>query len=277
MKELLKKHNVETVISALALFTKEGAESQMNLIQAAIDAGIVKRFIPSEYGINYSQPGLLEWSPSAKWWLDAANLLRSSHIDFTRVILGWYSDYFDMPHYKSNMKPFYYALDFQNRKAVLPGDGEAPVTFMHSTDVAKYIAAMLDEQKKWPELSPFATDKLTWNKVVEIAERVTGESSLVSTLWRLRMMLTLSTTGMKWEVTYDPIEKLEKGQATVLEQPEGSYEFPSDVIRALVVEFSVMAVRAVMDVTVEGLRNDEFPEIHPITVEELIQMAWGSK
>lgn len=256
VKESLKKHNVEVVISALALFTEESAKAQMNLIQAAIDSGSVKRFMPSEYGVNYSHPGVLEFHPAAKWWLDAADLLRSSHLDFTRVMFGWFSDYFGMPHCKSNMKPFKYALDFDNRKAALPGDGEASVTFLHSTDVAKYIAALLDEEKRWPEFSAFASDKLTWNKVVETAERVTGE---------------------KWEVTYDPIDKLEQGQATLFEQPEGSYGLPEDATRSMMAEFGVMAVKGIMDITGEGLRNDVFPEVHPITVEALMQKAWGSR
>ncbi|CAN9100423.1 unnamed protein product [Alternaria alternata] len=256
VKQSLQKHNVEVVISALALFTEESAKAQMNLIQAAIDSGSVKRFMPSEYGVNYSHPGVLEFHPAAKWWLDAADLLRSSHLDFTRVMFGWFSDYFSMPHYKSNMKPFKYALDFDNRKAALPGDGKASVTFLHSTDVAKYIAALLDEEKRWPEFSAFASDKLTWNKVVETAERVTGE---------------------KWEVTYDPIDKLEQGQATLFEQPEGSYALPEDATRSMMAEFGVMAVKGIMDITGEGLRNDVFPEVHPITVEALMQKAWGSR
>ncbi|RYN45251.1 hypothetical protein AA0114_g9239 [Alternaria tenuissima] len=256
VKESLKKHNVDVVISALALFTEESAKAQMNLIQAAIDSGSVKRFMPSEYGVNYSHPGVLEFHPAAKWWLDAADLLRSSHLDFTRVMFGWFSDYFGMPHCKSNMKPFKYALDFDNRKAALPGDGKASVTFLHSTDVAKYIAALLDEEKRWSEFSAFASDKLTWNKVVETAERVTGE---------------------KWEVTYDPIDKLEQGQATLFEQPEGSYGLPEDATRSMMAEFGVMAVKGIMDITGEGLRNDVFPEVHPITVEALMQKAWGSR
>ncbi|CAN9100944.1 unnamed protein product [Alternaria alternata] len=256
VKQSLQKHNVEVVISALALFTEESAKAQMNLIQAAIDSGSVKRFMPSEYGVNYSHPGVLEFHPAAKWWLDAADLLRSSHLDFTRVMFGWFSDYFGMPHCKSNMKPFKYALDFDNRKAALPGDGKASVTFLHSTDVAKYIAALLDEEKRWPEFSAFASDKLTWNKVVETAERVTGE---------------------KWEVTYDPIDKLEQGQATLFEQPEGSYALPEDATRSMMAEFGVMAVKGIMDITGEGLRNDVFPEVHPITVEALMQKAWGSR
>jgi hypothetical protein len=83
--------------------------------------------------------------------------------------------------------------------------------------------------------------------------------------------------GSKFEVTYDTMDKLEKGQATVLEQPKGSYELPPEALRGLVTEFSVMALRVNMDVSVEGLRNDEFPDIHPITVEELMQKAWGGK
>lgn len=256
MKDLLQKNNIEIVISALRLFDKPGADSQMNLIRASIDAGNVKRFMPSEYGVNYSQPGILDVYPSAKWWLDAADLLRSSHIDFTRVFLGWYSDYFAMPHVKSNMKPFNYALDFKNKKAVLPGDGNSAVSFIHSTDLAKYIVATLDDEKKWPELSPFASDAMTWKKAVELAEKV---------------------TGTKWDITYDTIDKLEKGQATVLQQPEGSYEFPPEFIQPLVVEFSMLAVRVNMDVSKDGLRNHEFPQIHPIGVEELMQKAWGSK
>ena len=177
MKELLKVHNVEVVVSALALFTEESAQAQMNLIQAAIDSGSVTRFVPSEYGINYSHPGLLEFHPATKWWLEAADLLRESHLDFTRVIFGWFSDYFGVPHTKSNMKPFKYALDFDSRKAAIPGDGKAPVTFLHSTDVARYIAALLEEEAQWPEISAFASDKLTWNDLVELAEKATGKPS----------------------------------------------------------------------------------------------------
>ncbi|RAR11857.1 NAD(P)-binding protein [Stemphylium lycopersici] len=256
MRELLKVHNIGVVISTLALFTEESAQAQMNLIQAAIDSGSVTRFIPSEYGINYSHPGLLEFHPTAKWWLDAADLLRESRLDFTRIIFGWLSDYFGMPHAKSNMKPFKYALDFDNRKAAIPGDGMAPVTFLHSTDVAKYIAALLEEEAQWPEISAFASDKLTWNGLVELAEKVTGQ---------------------KWDVTYDRLAQLERGQATLFEPPEGSYNLPEDATRQMMAEFGVMAVKGLMDVSGQGLRNNAFPAVQPITVEALIRQAWGSQ
>jgi hypothetical protein len=91
------------------------------------------------------------------------------------------------------------------------------------------------------------------------------------------MVLIIRMIGAKWEVAYDPIEKLEQGQATLFEQPEGVYELPEDALRAMMAEFGVMAVHGVIDLTREGLRNNDFPGIHPITVEALIQKAWGSK
>lgn len=38
-----------------------------------------------------------------------------------------------------------------------------------------------------------------------------------------------------------------------------------------------MAVRGIMDVTTEGLRNDEFPDIKPMKVREVVEATWGSK
>jgi hypothetical protein len=91
------------------------------------------------------------------------------------------------------------------------------------------------------------------------------------------MMSNHDCLGAKWDVTYDPIEKLEKGEGTVLEQPVGSMKLPEEALRHLWAEFGIMADRGLMDVTSEGLRNDEFPEIKPLTVREVITAAWGSK
>jgi hypothetical protein len=83
-------------------------------------------------------------------------------------------------------------------------------------------------------------------------------------------------SGTKWDVTYDPIERLEKGEGTVLEQPAGAMELPEEVLRHLWSEFGIMADKGLMDVTTEGLRNREFPEIKPMTVREVVTAAWGN-
>ncbi|KAH7121169.1 hypothetical protein B0J11DRAFT_58997 [Dendryphion nanum] len=255
LQTLLVEKNVEVVISALMLASEEGAQAQLNLINAAIKSGTVKSFIPSEYGIHYTEE-VAAFHPAAKWWLDASSLLRSSHLQYTLITIGWLLDSHGIPHYKSHMKPFKYVLDFDNRRAVLPGDGTNPVSVLHSTDIAKYIAAML-EQSKWPELSPLASDRMSWGEMVKVAERVMGE---------------------KWDISYDSVESLKQGQATLFEQPEGTYSgFTEEGLRHMVSEFGMMVVTGRMDVTTEGTRNAEFPQVEPITVEEIIEKAWGRK
>lgn len=78
-------------------------------------------------------------------------------------------------------------------------------------------------------------------------------------------------------MTYDSIEKLEVGEGTVLEQPAGAMQLPINTLQQLWTEFGVMAVRGLMDVTTEGLRNDEFPEIKPMGVRDVVEAAWGRK
>ncbi|KAF1917329.1 hypothetical protein BDU57DRAFT_513529 [Ampelomyces quisqualis] len=251
---LLQERNVEIVISSLGLFSEESAQAQLNLIHAAIASTTVKKFIPSEFGIRYTKD-ILSFYPAGQWWIDAADLLRESHLQFTRIILGWTLDHYGIPGVPSNMNPFSYAIDFHNHRAAIPGDGKAPVAFLHSSDLAKYILAML-EQDSWPEYSAFAGDRMSWGDLLKLAEEV---------------------TGTKWDVTYDPIEKLEKGEGTVLEQPKGAMELPEEALRHLWCEFGIMADKGLMDITTEGLRNREFPHVSPLTVREVVETAWGQK
>jgi nucleoside-diphosphate-sugar epimerase len=179
--KILEENNVEIIISALGLFSDESAQAQLNLIHAAIKSTTVKKFIPSEYGIKYTEE-LLSFHPAAQWWLDAADTLRKSHLQFTRIVVGWTLDHYGMPGVPSNMKPFSYAIDFHHRRAAIPGKGTVPVAFLHSNDLAKYIAAML-EQDSWPEFSAFAGDKMSWGELLALAEQVTGQR-------RLRILIT---------------------------------------------------------------------------------------
>lgn len=87
------------------------------------------------------------------------------------------------------------------------------------------------------------------------------------------------STGKKWDVTYDPLDQLHKGEVTFLQQPTGagSYNMPEDAGRQMAAEFGAMAAEGVMDVSSVGLRNADFAGVRPITVEELLKQAWGKK
>lgn len=55
ISDTLKHLGVDTVVSALNLHWEACAQAQINLIRASAAMG-VKRFIPSEYNIDYKNP-----------------------------------------------------------------------------------------------------------------------------------------------------------------------------------------------------------------------------
>lgn len=71
------------------------------------------------------------------------------------------------------MAPQSVVLDIANNAAAIPGDGENPVVFTHSFDVADYVSRLLD-LPKWDEESYIVGDKLTFNEFVKLAEEIKG-------------------------------------------------------------------------------------------------------
>jgi hypothetical protein len=56
LSAVLVRLQVDTVISALNLHWPGASDAQINLIRAAAGARVVKRFIPSEYNIDWNCP-----------------------------------------------------------------------------------------------------------------------------------------------------------------------------------------------------------------------------
>ena len=52
LAEVLKRHLVDTIISTMKISSDESSKAQLNLIEAAEKSGTVKRFAPSEFGID---------------------------------------------------------------------------------------------------------------------------------------------------------------------------------------------------------------------------------
>lgn len=120
---------------------------------------------------------------------------------------------------------------------------------MHSYDIGKYIAALLDEEKAWPEMSAFAGDKVSFNEMVVMAERVTG---MMVPACNTTELADAPMTGQKFEVSFEPIERLEKKEVEVPEQPEGSYDSGEGLAQATA-EFGLMVVKGMMDASIDGL------------------------
>ncbi|PYH32688.1 uncharacterized protein BO87DRAFT_398541 [Aspergillus neoniger CBS 115656] len=136
--ETLEKHAVHTIISAIGIYTDEAAQSQMNLVQAAEKSSVTKRFVPSEYSFIQTED-LLPHDPSIKYWLDAAELLKKTKLQYTRVCPGVLMDYWGMPRVRTNIHQHIIGID------------------------------ILDLEE-WPEFSIFAGDDTTYNELLKLAE-----------------------------------------------------------------------------------------------------------
>lgn len=88
-------------------------------------------------------------------------------------------DYFGMPNYPTYLSPLVVILDMVENSAAIPGDGNTPVTFTHTSDVGKFIIAIMDLDK-WDPVSVLIGDKITINEAVKLAEEAKGELRTIS-------------------------------------------------------------------------------------------------
>ena len=100
--------------------------------------------------------------------------LEKTSLEWTAVCNGIFLDYWGMPKVKSYMTAFTLILDIANCSAAIPGSGDVPVVFTHTSDVAKYVALCLS-LPTWERESYIIGDRLTWNEFAQLAEQVRGK------------------------------------------------------------------------------------------------------
>ncbi|KAL4773072.1 hypothetical protein BDW60DRAFT_185479 [Aspergillus nidulans var. acristatus] len=253
LTRILNEHKVHTIISAISLYGEEDSEAQLNLIRAAEDAAETRRFIPSEYSFVQTVD-LIPLDPSIKYFLDAADLLKaSSTLQFTRVIPGFFMDYWGMPHVKTQLSPMTIAVDMANCEAAIPGDGNDIIAMTYSYDMARFIARLL-ESEKWEEFSVVVGDEITYNQLVKIGERVRGR---------------------KFKVLYDSADKVNEGAVTVPTQPEGSGYSKEDLEEATAL-MDRLVIGKVFDFPA-AIRSKDVEGLRLVRVEDLVKEAWDGK
>ncbi|OQE39051.1 hypothetical protein PENCOP_c007G02323 [Penicillium coprophilum] len=250
MAHELERHDVHTIISTIGLTSDETSQSQLNLIEAAEKSRSTKRFIPSEYSFVQT-PELLQIDASIQYWLDAADRLKASGLQYTRVIPGFFMDYWGMPHVQTHLHPFTFGIDIASGTAAIPGDGNNVICMTYTYDMATYLVKALDLDE-WPELSVIVGDEVTYNQVLGMAEEFTGK---------------------KFNVTYDSLEKIMSGDVTVPPQPEGM-EYSSNEVKETTALVSRLTVNNVFRLPGDRL-NTRFPEVKPVTMRKFLHSAWN--
>jgi hypothetical protein len=191
--------------------------------------------------------------PIAKFRIDFVKALEATSLEHTSVLNGYFLDYFVAPKVKSYMAPAAVVLDIANNSAAIPGSGNVPVVLTHSSDVARFVVALM-KQPRWEKDSYVIGDKVTWNEFLRLAEEA---------------------KGTKFTVVHDSLEKLRSGQITELPSHPALYPFfPKPMLQGFFAAFGIMFEQGEFDFCPSHSLNDEFPDIKPRTVKELVMEAW---
>ncbi|KAM6525801.1 hypothetical protein FALCPG4_011336 [Fusarium falciforme] len=256
MTKVLEDNKIDTVISTL--FVTLDGKPQVNLVHAAEASKYTRRFIPSIWGIPYSREQVGERQMMiGQSKLDAVEALEKSTLEYTLFYVGYFLDFWGYPRVQSYQRQNLIVVDIEYNRAAIPGDGNTPVTFTHTFDVAEFVAASLD-LPSWEKESYVIGESITWNEFLRLAEEVKGE---------------------KFEVTRDSLDLLLSGQITELPSHPSLYsQMPKDQIQALFATFGVWFEKGLFELKpTNKTLNEVFPKIHARTVKEVLEAGWGKQ
>lgn len=125
----------------------------------------------------------IDINPLAKYTFEAIDALQQTDLEYTRIVNGWFLDYYSMPHWKTTLHPWINILNMEDKWAAIPGDGSARATYITTQDLGRFFARLMDESK-WQQISYVVGNEIEFNDLVTLAERTRGES------WSLAAMST---------------------------------------------------------------------------------------
>ncbi|KAJ4229751.1 hypothetical protein NW757_014038 [Fusarium falciforme] len=145
MTKALEDNKIDTVISTL--FVTFDGKPQVNLVHAAEASKYTRRFIPSIWGIPYSREHKLtngftnrqvgeRQKMIGQSKLDAVEALEKSTLEYTLFYVGYFLDFWGYPRVQSYQRQNLIVVDIEYNRAAIPGDGNTPVTFTHTFDIA---------------------------------------------------------------------------------------------------------------------------------------------
>ncbi|KAL9571924.1 hypothetical protein ACKAV7_003913 [Fusarium commune] len=252
----LETNSIETVISTIN--SMDDVSAELSLIKAAEKSASTKRYIPSIWGIKYTEESVLliaSYFPIARAKLSIiAALEATSTLEYTAVYNGYFADYWVLPKVKSYQSPLALVVDIANDFAAIPGSGNELVTFTHTFDVARFVAVLIGAPK-WDKESYIIGDKISWNQFVQYAEEA---------------------KGVKFTVKHESIEDLKAGKITELPSHPHMYPFfPKPMLQGFFATFGRMFVEGAFDLKPERTLNQVFPEVKARKIKDLLFEAWG--
>ncbi|KAJ4172632.1 hypothetical protein NW754_002834 [Fusarium falciforme] len=243
---------VNIVICAIAVVNPEANQSQKNLILAAQKSATTERFVISSFDMLHNRD--IELSPLARYTFEAIDELEKTRLTYTRIANGWFLDYYGMPHWKTHLEPWINIMNVEKKWAVIPGDGSVKASFITSQDMSRFVARLMDLEK-WNKVSPIFANTLSFNELVEMAEKA---------------------RGCKFRVANDSLEKLQSGKISFHEDfPPIGYGEGDQAFFAML-HYQAAIGRYLVPRGYPPL-DAEFPDLKITTPLEVMETAWKDK
>jgi len=228
---------VHTVLSFILDLSEAHVTSQVNLIQAAVAIG-VQRFVPSEWAVDVARVPV--FLPLYDKKQRVRDVLEKTSLEYTYVAVGLFMDYLLPIGAKKYFRDYPTPVDVQNRKAHIPGTGEAKVSLTTGDDIARAVGVLLDTPK-WEKYIYIVGETTTWNNVVKLAENV---------------------TGAKFAVTYEPEQQIK----------ERIQNAGSDMFKRMYAEMDLVLAEGTFECPARSKAVDTF---HYTSVAELLKSAYA--
>lgn len=264
VQQLTEKH-VDVVICAFVMDCDSTSDAQLQLIRAADQCPSVRRFIPSEFNVEYNVgDDVLPYAEKRFHLIARRELEKTTTLEYTYIYPGMFMDYFGLPRVKSGLRPLYFFIDPANGDAVLPGDGEAKMSMTFTTDAARYIALAL-ELKEWPRIMTTVASTVSLNELVRLAEK---------------------NLGRKLRVRYQPVKKLLKHEAIDLKgNLDIAKQYPErtpqglNQLRGLIADLEAGVALGAYDLSkldghLDLVKAFEGKAPAPRRIEEVMEEAW---
>ncbi|KAM0713397.1 hypothetical protein Q7P37_010359 [Cladosporium fusiforme] len=251
--KLLEENKIDTLVCAIGVLSAERNQSQLNLIKAAADSAYTTRFVISSYDMEYLRDDI---NPLAKYTFEAVDALRQTDLEHTRIVNGWFLDYYGMPHWKTTLHPWINIINMEEKWAAIPGDGSSQATYITTQDLGRFFARLMDEPK-WQEVSSVVGNETKFTDLVKLAEKI---------------------RGCEFRKSFDSLEKLKSGTISFADRfPKAGLGSPAQD-EAFFAIIHYMAGSGAFVVRPGKLNlNQRYPDIKLTTCEEVMEASWKGR
>ena len=224
---------VEVVVSAVGN-NQVTVPGQKNAIAVAQKQG-VKRFIPSDYTVDYRQLNYGD-NHNLDMRKEVFDYLQSTDLTYTSVLNGAFTEIL--------LSPFLKIFDFDNGTFSYWGDGEVQFDTTTTDDTAKYVAEVVSDPETANTFVEVAGDVISMEKLLTTYEQTTGKALIKKRLGSIKDLK--SWIEQKKSEADSPMEYLPQQYLYAMVSGKGKFN---------------------------NIQNASYPEIEPSTTKQYLEQA----